>query len=200
MAYSLLPQRQAHENAISSIPGKEEDMQNRFVLTLACLLVTSSLQAHTSQTIGYKAGKEMAERLWNGKYGADCFRSDHYLADLQDTSQRLTQSSYHQGYRKGLDQASDRIAQKCHGTAPAGQTEASGECFETGTQHGQNLGQQVCEQLIPGFRIANTCSREALASCYDGLRRYVTRHCSFRLSQPTFRRAQLECESAFARG
>jgi hypothetical protein len=174
-------------------------MRFPFALAFVALFISRSVEAHTSQTIGYKAGKEMAERLWNSKYGADCFRSDRYLAELHDTNQRLTQSAYHQGYRKGLDHASTRVAQSCHGTDPDGQGEASGECFQTGTQHGQNLGQQVCDRLIPGFRMANTCSREALASCYDGLRSYVARNCSYRLSQASFKKAQLECESAFGR-
>jgi hypothetical protein len=168
--------------------------------SMACLILESSpALAHGAQNIGYSAGRDMAARLWNAKYHKDCFQSDRYFAELNHMERGLSGSHYHRGYKEGMAKVETEVAQTCHSTQTNHQGEPQGECPQTGYQHGSNLGMQVCNDSIMSRRIANTCFQQSLSTCYDGLKQYVRNNCSDKAYGSSYRRAEVECQQAFAR-
>lgn len=175
-------------------------MRYLFIFSILCLaLEASPARAFGARDIGYTAGRDMAARLWSAKYQRDCFRSDRYFAELSRMEAGLSSSHYHHGYREGMAQMEAEVAQTCHSTAPAAGGEPQGECPQTGYQHGNNLGMQVCNDTIMSTRSANTCFQQALSTCYDGLKQYVQNYCRQRLYSASYRQAEDQCQQAFAR-
>lgn len=175
-------------------------MRSLLMFSVICLVLESSpALARGAEGIGFSAGRDMASRLWSAKYRSDCFRSDRYFAELARTQSGLSNSSYHRGYRQGIERMEAEVAETCHSTAQGPQGEPEGECPQTGYQHGSNLGTQVCNDTIMSLRMANTCFQQALATCYDGLKQYVRNNCRDRFYSPAYRKAEQECQQAFAR-
>ncbi len=173
----------------------------RFLLmgAVVCLLIEASpVHAHSAEHIGYKAAKDMAQRLWSNKYEQDCFRSDRYFAELMRQQHDLSASAYHRGYRRGLEDAEAQVAQRCHATADRPQAPEGGECPQTGLQHGANLGSQVCKEIMTGFRTMNTCTEQARSYCFDGLKSFVSQNCRHKLASSDYRRAEQDCQMTFA--
>jgi hypothetical protein len=167
---------------------------------MACLVLESTPAfAHGAQTVGYHAGRDMAARLWDAKYQKDCFRSDRFFTELSQMERGLSRSHYHRGYKEGMAKVEAEVAQSCHSSHPNHQGEPAGECPLTGYQHGSNLGMQVCNDTIMSQRMANTCFQQALSTCYDGLKQHVRNYCRDKVYGPAYRRAELECQQAFAR-
>lgn len=155
-------------------------------------------QATSSRHIGVEAGREMAGRLWSAKYHRNCFDSDRFLSELDRMQGSLSRSPYHQGYRQGMDQVSDRVANDCHSSKIGMGGTPKGECPETGFQHGNNLGMQVCSGIRSSPRVANTCAQQAMSTCFDGLQKYVQENCRGQLRSPSYRQAERECQQTFS--
>lgn len=172
-------------------------------ITLALVLFLASLNSQiaiggTSQRIGLDAGRDMASRLWSAKYQRDCFKSDRLFAELSRMQAGLTRSPYHQGYSQGIDQVTNRVANECHSSKVGFGGEPKGECPQTGFQHGNNLGMQVCNGTRSSPRIANTCAQQALSTCFDGLEKYVRENCRGQLRSTSYREAARECQQTFS--
>ncbi|WP_141734359.1 hypothetical protein [Oligoflexus tunisiensis] len=175
-------------------------MRYLLMSSIACLILESSPAfAHGAQNVGYNAGRDMAARLWSAKYHKDCFRSDRYFAELSHMQRGLSGSQYHRGYKDGIAKVEAEVAQSCHSTQSNHQGEPQGECPLTGYQHGSNLGMQVCNDTIMSNRMANTCFQQALSTCYDGLKQHVRNFCRNKIYSSSYRRAEMECQQAFAR-
>ncbi len=175
-------------------------MRYLLALSVFCLALESTpAHAHGADNIGFQAGRDMASRLWSGKYHQDCFRSDRFFSELNHMQSSLSGSRYHQGYRRGMEGVESEVAQTCHSTQTGDGGEPAGECPQTGLQHGNNLGAQVCNDTIMSLRMINTCRQQALAHCFDGLKTFVRNNCPNKFSGISYRKAEQECQQTFAR-
>src|SRR6478609_8207742 len=99
------------------------------MLSVICLALESSpVFAYGATDIGYNAGRDMASRLWSGKYHQECFRSDRFFAELSRMENGLSGSNYHRGYRSGMEKVESDVAQTCHSTQVGSRGEPEGEC------------------------------------------------------------------------